>query len=260
MPKKYFYLVRFQYLGFRYHGWQRQPGVKTVQEMVEKTVRFILNHDRFKVLAAGRTDAKVSAAQSAFELFLEEEVDPGWLENEFNVNLPNDIRVLSVEETDADFNIIQSPRVKEYIYLFSHGGRNHPFCAPLMVYMPEHLDVKTMGETARLFEGTHDFTAFCHQPSPETQTFREVITSEIVPNTLYTASFFPEESWAYRVTGSGFMRHQVRLMMGALFAVGRGELDTERIAAALRGEMKEPPAFMAPQSGLILQSLTFDQD
>ena len=256
---RFYYLVHIQYLGFRYHGWQRQPGVRTVQEMVEKTLRFVLNHDEFKVLAAGRTDAKVSAAHTAFELFLDREVNLNWLLEELNINLPNDIRALRIEEVDASFNIIQSPKEKEYLYLFSHGEKNHPFCAPIMVYMRETLDIRAMVRAAGLFCGKHDFRAFCHQPKEDTETGREVNVSEIVPNTQYTASFFPAESWMYRVSGAGFMRHQVRLMMGALFAVGSGQLDQEIIAAALRGEISKPLAFMAPQSGLILERVTFEQ-
>ncbi len=256
---RFYYLIHFQYLGFRYHGWQRQPGVRTVQEMVEKTIRFVLEHDEFKVLAAGRTDAKVSAAHAAFELFLREQADTDWLYSSLNKNLPNDIRILKIEEVDSSFNIIQSPRIKEYLYLFSSGGKNHPFCAPLMVYMEEDLDIPAMKEAARLFEGEHDFRAFCHLPSGDRQTIRTVTTSEITRNDLYSASFFPEESWLYRVCGSGFMRHQVRLMMGALFSVGLGRLDKEVIASALRGEIQDPPAFMAPQSGLILQKLEFSR-
>ncbi len=108
-----------------------------------------------------------------------------------NHNLPNDIRVLEVEEVDEHFNIIQSPRVKEYVYLFSSGARNHPFCAPFMVYMEESLNINLMKSAARLFEGEHDFIAFCTKPREDTQTKREILTSEIVENTLYQAKFFP---------------------------------------------------------------------
>ena len=61
-----YYLVHIQYLGFRFHGWQRQPGVKTVESMVVKTLAFILGHEDFKILGAGRTDAMVSAGDAAF--------------------------------------------------------------------------------------------------------------------------------------------------------------------------------------------------
>jgi len=104
--KRFYYLIQLQYLGFRYHGWQKQPGVLTVEHMLHKTLNFILEDQRFKVLAAGRTDAMVSANQTYIELFVyEDELDLETFLDQFNKNLPQDIRALSIEETTADFNI-----------------------------------------------------------------------------------------------------------------------------------------------------------
>ena len=68
--KKYFYLITIQYLGYRFHGWQKQPDVKTLHLMVDRTFNFILEGKRFKSLSSGRTDAMVSAECAAIELFL----------------------------------------------------------------------------------------------------------------------------------------------------------------------------------------------
>ena len=72
---KYYYLIHIQYLGFRYHGWLKQPGLKTIESMIEKTIRFVLDHTNFKILGSSRTDAKVSANHSAFELFVSDPLD-----------------------------------------------------------------------------------------------------------------------------------------------------------------------------------------
>ena len=69
--KRFYYIIELQYLGFRYHGWQKQPNVNTLQRMVERTVSYVLKHKDFKVLASGRTDAKVSANQTYIELFVD---------------------------------------------------------------------------------------------------------------------------------------------------------------------------------------------
>ena len=71
--KRFYYLVKFQFLGYRFHGWQKQPNTKTLQLMIDKTLRYILKNQSFKTLAASRTDAKVSAQEAAFELFLKDE-------------------------------------------------------------------------------------------------------------------------------------------------------------------------------------------
>ena len=84
---KYYYLIHIQYLGFRYHGWLKQPGLKTIEFMIEKTAGFILKHTRFKILGTSRTDAKVSANHSAFELFVNDPLDTHQLLKDFNQNL-----------------------------------------------------------------------------------------------------------------------------------------------------------------------------
>ena len=68
--KRFYYLVKFQFLGYRYHGWQKQPDVKTLHSVIDRTLKYILEGRKFKTLSAGRTDAKVSAEKSVFELFL----------------------------------------------------------------------------------------------------------------------------------------------------------------------------------------------
>ena len=131
---RYYYIIQLQYLGFRFHGWQKQPDVNTVERMVERTLAYVLGHKKFKLLASGRTDAKVSVNNTFVELFIDDkplEVDSFF--KDFNVNLPQDIKALSIKETDANFNIIQHPKLKEYIYLFTYGEKMHPFCAPYMV-------------------------------------------------------------------------------------------------------------------------------
>ena len=106
-------------MGYRFHGWQKQPNTKTVHLMIDKTLRYILKNQSFKTLAASRTDAKVSAQEAAFELFLKDEPikDLSIFLEEFNTNLPQDIRALSIEEVSSDFNIIQDSKYKEYHYV-----------------------------------------------------------------------------------------------------------------------------------------------
>ena len=72
LQKRYFYLVKVQFLGYRFHGWQKQPNTKTIHLMIDRTLKFILGEQKFKTLGAGRTDAMVSANEAAFELFLDQ--------------------------------------------------------------------------------------------------------------------------------------------------------------------------------------------
>lgn len=257
-PQKYFYLVKFQYLGFRYHGWQVQPNVKTVQKMVEKTLSFVFKHSNFKVLGASRTDMMVSAQQSAFELFVYEKIEEVVLTKRLNKSLPNDIRIIEISEVDAAFNIIQNSSRKKYTYLFSSGEKIHPFCAPFMLGVLEDLDIELMQKGARLFEGSHNFRRYAYKPSEHTIFEREIISCRIAENTELVANFFPKKTFMLRVEGAGFMRYQIRLMMGVLFQLGKGLVDIEFIKDTLMNPSSETLKELAPSSGLTLDSITFE--
>jgi tRNA pseudouridine38-40 synthase len=172
--------------------------------------------------------------------------------------LPTDIRVTMIEETEAGFNVIQAPKTKEYIYLFAFGNKCHPFTAPLMASFMENLDIKLMKEGARLFQGRHNFKKYCTKPSPKTIFERAVESSFIEENQLITASFFPEKSWVYHIHAKGFLRNQIRLMMGQLLRLGRGEIDLDDIQNSLLHPDDTPLEYIAPPSGLILNKVNFE--
>ncbi|WP_372917601.1 tRNA pseudouridine(38-40) synthase TruA [Salegentibacter sp.] len=257
--KRFYYLIKIQYLGYRLHGWQKQPHVKTVEGLVTKTLRYVMPEEKFKILGTSRTDAMVSAMESAFELFLDEKplLDQDEFLKLFNLNLPQDIRAVSITEVDSKFNIIQHPKNKEYLYLFSFGGKNHPFCAPLMANFQENLDVEKMIEAAALFKGQHNFRNYCVRVSEKSKFDREILSSEIIENIEITASFFPKSTYLFRISGEGFLRHQVRLMMGSLVLVGRGELSLNDIKNSLTSETEMQMDYIAPASGLILNKVDF---
>ncbi len=257
--KRFYYIIQLQYLGFRYHGWQKQPTVNTLQRMVERTIAYVLEHKNFKVLATGRTDAKVSANQTYIELFVDNvplNIKAFFID--FNQNLPQDIRALKIEETDENFNIIQSPKIKEYVYLFSFGEKFHPFCAPFMYNIAENIDILIMQQAAKLFEGKHNFRSYCHRPSEKTILEGEILHCEIKKNEKYTANFFPKESYLLEVKGEGFKRNQIRLMMGVLLDLGKGKIDIDFIKKTLDPKAEEIVLeHIVPGSGLILNSVEF---
>lgn len=257
--QRFYYVINLQYLGFRYSGWQKQPQQKTIEGMLSKTLKFILPGSSFKILGAGRTDAKVSALESTFELFLDDhpltELDE-FLEL-FNTNLPPDIRAINIREVNASFNVIKDPRVKEYIYLFSYGVKNHPFCAPFLANILNKLDIEVMKKAATLFEGTHDFSAYTVKSQKNASEPRTIESCRILRNSILTANFFPKDSYALHVEGKGFMRYQIRMMMGALIQLGKGELGLEDIKMSLSKPDTVQLTCVAPGSGLLLNRIAF---
>ncbi|MFV9551066.1 tRNA pseudouridine synthase A [Algibacter sp. PT7-4] len=257
--KKYYYVLNIQYLGYRFHGWQKQPQVKTLHLMVDRTLNFILEGKYFKSLSSGRTDAMVSAESAYFELFLKEPI-----ENEdaflklFNTNLPQDIRALSIKEVDAQFNIINHSKIKEYLYLFTYGEKCHPFCAPIMTTILDDLDIDIMKKGAKLFEGENYLKTYCYKPTDNGIYTRTILTCELVENTIYKANYFPKQSYILRVRGKGFMRNQIRLMMGTLIDLGKGKLSIKDIQESLKADNNIKMNYIAPASGLILNAIEFE--
>lgn len=227
--------------------------------MVDRTLNFILEGKRFKSLSSGRTDAMVSAECAAIELFLYEplEDNQSFLEL-FNHNLPQDIRALDIKEVDEKFNIIQNSKIKEYLYLFAYGQKCHPFCAPIMTTILDELDIELMKIGAKLFEGEHYIKSYCYKPTDQGIYTRTILTCELVENTIYTANYFPEKSYILRVRGKGFMRNQIRLMMGTLIDLGKGKLSIEDIKVSLIPESNVKMNYIAPASGLILNNIEFE--
>jgi len=258
MVKKYYYLIRIQYLGFRFHGWQKQKSLKTVHLMIDKTIRFVLDHDNFKTLGTSRTDAMVSANDSAFELFLEEKIIEKTFLSDLNKNLPSDIKITSILEVDNSFNIINTSKIKEYLYIFSFGEKVHPFSASMISSFTFYLDIELMKEGAKLFLGSNNFRRYCTKPSEKTNFIRETLVSEIVENDIFEANFFPEKSFIYRVSSKGFMRNQIRLMMGQLILLGKGEISLLELEESLSGNDKTHFRYIAPASGLILNKVEYN--
>lgn len=227
--------------------------------MLLKTLKFILPGRKLKILGSGRTDAKVSSMHGAFELFLEG--DPledllGFREM-FNKNLPQDIRISEVVKVSSSFNIIKDARQKEYHYLFSFGEKNHPYTAPFMASFSEDLDIESMREAAKLFEGTHNFGVYTTKGNAEKKLERTIDSCFLEENTLWTANFFPDKSYLLKITAMGFLRYQVRMIMGALVLVGRGEMSMEDVEVSLNADSHFELNYIAPGSGLYLHRQDF---
>ncbi|MDT0558692.1 tRNA pseudouridine(38-40) synthase TruA [Ichthyenterobacterium sp. W332] len=228
--------------------------------MIDRTFKYVLKNKKFKTLITGRTDAMVSANETAFELFLEEPIeDQNTFLNWFNYNLPQDIRALAIREVDEKFNIIQHSKLKEYIYLFAFGGKFHPFCAPILTTILDDLDIAIMKEGAKCFEGAHNFKNYCYKASDSGVYNRTIDLCELVDNDLFSANFFPEKTYMLRVRGKGFGRNQIRLMMGTLIKLGKGEVDINFIKHSLTPGIDSHQDYIAPASGLILNSVKFEQ-
>jgi tRNA pseudouridine38-40 synthase len=256
MKYSFSYIIRIQFLGFRFSGWQKQTNAMTLHDMVDKTLSFVFEDTNYKTIGVGRTDAKVSANTYYVQLFRDTKIEEVSFIAALNSNFSPDFRAISIQEVPTNFTIINTPKVKEYHYYFSFGEKNHPFAAPIIVNVDETLNMELMMQAAKLFEGEHHFHKYCTKPSEKTIFKRVIDSCEVVENDVLTANFFPETSYILKVKGTGFLRYQIRLMMAALFEVGKGNFTLQYIKDSLKEDNDRK--FMrnnAPSSGLQLYDI-----
>ncbi|WP_209332423.1 tRNA pseudouridine(38-40) synthase TruA [Lunatimonas salinarum] len=259
LTRPFSYLIGIQYLGLRYHGWQAQKGVKTIQGTLERVFRYVMGHEDFTILGSSRTDSGVSCLNGAFVIYLREEASWSGLLEQCNEHLPADIRLLYAKAVDRSFNIIQHVTKKRYGYYFSLGEKPHPLQSGALAYAGRSLDFDRMRLASSLFVGRHDFRRFCTHGKQLDDFVREIFVSELVPLGK-TSVFWPSENtYVFRVDGSGFLMHQVRRMAAALFMVGRGELSVEAVKAALSDPTLSPVSPKAAAQGLVLEEVFFNE-
>ena len=246
------HLFSISYFGARYKGWAIQPGQATIQGKLEKVLKFVFGHDDFTVLGGSRTDAGVSCQGGYVQIFLREKTEMEPLLPAINQFLPQDIRLNSVMEVPSNFNLIQSIHQKTYRYYFSNSEEFHPFASAFLFNITGKLDWEKMKESTQVFIGSHDFQAFC-SPSPnKTDYVREIVSSGIYSSNEFLGQYFPQEIFFFEVIGKGFLHHQVRIIMNAIWRVGKGELAIDELNQRLTNAENLEKIAPAPANGLVL--------
>jgi tRNA pseudouridine38-40 synthase len=236
------------YLGGGFHGWQRQHDRRTVQGELERALTLMTGGLEAAVIGAGRTDAGVHAAGQVAHLDLPVAIPPEGILRGLNGLLTDEIRVRAVAEVGADFHARRSARGKLYSFRARWRPSTLPWLGLRCAVVPPVADFGALAGAAALLVGRHDFATFT---VPEA-------AGEPTERTLYRV-------WTQRrrdgvdlhFLGDGFLRYQVRRMVGALLEVGRGELahaDFERLLAHPR---PGAPIRTAPARGLTLERVFY---
>lgn len=230
------------YDGTRLVGWQRQAKGDSVQGLLEDSLaRF--EGARVTVHGAGRTDAGVHALGQVASVQVTFDHDLATLTRALNAQLPEDVRVLSIDEVSPDFHARFSARSKTYRYQIRHGIIADPFERAFVWHMPERLEVDAMRAAAGVLVGTHDFSAFQSAGSGVHDTVRTMTQSELGD---------ANGRLTYVITGDGFLRHMVRAIVGTLVEVGRGFREIDTMLSLLQGSARADAGPTAPPQGLFL--------
>jgi tRNA pseudouridine38-40 synthase len=238
------------YDGTGYHGWQVQPGLSTIQGVLEQVAAEIEGKP-VKVHGSGRTDAGVHALGQVASFDFENPIPTPNLRKAMNRLLPPEIRVLDVEEAPVDFHPRHQAVAKTYEYRIFRGEICPPFDRRYVHHYPYPMAVDLFVEAAPLFEGEHDFSAFAAADEKDALGASKVRTifssrAEIVGEWLF-----------YRVRGSGFLKHMVRNIVGVLLEAGKGNLGEEEIRGFFAPGYPGKAGPTAPACGLFLVSVEY---
>ena len=235
------------YKGTNYYGWQKQVGFISVQSVIEETLSKIYDTP-ITIYGSGRTDAGVHALAQTFHYVCDKEKDLKQLAYSMNRMLPSDIKIISLEKADDDFHARYSAKKKVYEYRIALNNKD-PFQNDLAYIYPMELDVKIFNEALQKFVGVHNYQDFTSKEEDENGFVREIYEIETEQNSEYVT---------IRFVGNGFMRYQIRNMVGAAISVANKKEPLDFIDYHLKeNKIREIVAYKAPASGLYLVSVLY---
>ncbi|HEU5351882.1 MAG TPA: tRNA pseudouridine(38-40) synthase TruA [Terracidiphilus sp.] len=259
------------YDGTEYHGWQVQPGERTIQGELQTALGRVTGEAPLPQ-GSGRTDAGVHALGQVASFALAARIPAENLQRALNRTLPEAIRVLEARVVAEGFHARHSAVAKTYEYRVFRGAVCPPFAARYVYACRWPYDLGALQAAAREFEGEHDFLSFA-ATDPE---LRQREADDSLPRRAHPPagpsvrriflSAWEERETAeglllvYRVRGSGFLHHMVRNLVGTMLDVGRGYRRVEEIRAMLAARCREAAGPTAPARGLFLHSVEYDED
>ena len=248
------YVLKIAYDGTNYAGWQCQKNALSVQETLETAIQNALGEE-IRVTASGRTDAGVHAAGQVCHFDSERiTVPPERMPDCLNRYLPADVRILDGWAADEEFDANRSAKRKTYCYSLYVSPREMPLKERYAVRIDGAAATEGLQKTAKLFEGEHDFKAFCAAGSSVKTTVR----------TVYEVRVDESESFGRRdikiyVTGNGFLYNMVRTMVGELLEISSGRRTEESLLLAYRTGERNLLGKTMPAKGLTLMQVEYTE-
>jgi tRNA pseudouridine38-40 synthase len=252
------------YDGSPYNGWQIQPGLPTIQGTLARALHHITG-ETVLPQGSGRTDTGVHALGQVASVSLQSPIPASNLQRALNHILPTAIRVVSVEEAPTDFHARHSAQRKTYEYRIATQSICPPTLAPFVWNCTWPLDLVAMQQAAAYVIGTHDFTSFAatdRDLANRNISAEDDDTTPAIAKTAFRTIF--ASTWSrdgdlllYRVTGSGFLHHMVRNLVGTLVDVGRGRTAPDLIPAIIAARSRSAAGPTAPPQGLFLVEVDY---
>ena len=237
--------LRIAYDGTDFHGWQHQPGLRTVQGVLEDALRRVLRHP-VNLIGSGRTDAGVHAAGHVSSFSTTSTMPAERLRHAIGSRQPADVAVVEARDVHPDFHATRSAESKLYRYRI-HNTVGRPverLTQRYAAHIWHALDLHRMQAAAAHFIGEHDFTAMAAAGTVRQSMVRAVLRCDVERHL---------DEIRIDVMGTGFLYKQVRNMVGTLLNVGRGRWEPERVANIIASRDRNQAGSTAPARGLCLQ-------
>lgn len=242
------YKIVFSYDGSNFFGYQVQPGLRTIQSEIEKAVSFLNRQTPTLTVASGRTDRGVHALGQVAHFDLSIDIPEYKVKMGLNSLLPEDIHVVSVEKVSNDFHARYMTVSKKYIYRINMGEYN-PLFRNYVYQLGKDLNIEEMKKASLYLLGKHDFRSFVDSEDTRENTVREI----------YKVDFAVSDSeLCISFVGNGFMKYQIRNMVGALILVGLNKKNSLDIKHLLDSKSREKALKGAPACGLYLKQVNYD--
>lgn len=239
-----------EYCGYQYHGWQKQPDVRTIQNEIENSI-FLIAGEHVETFASGRTDTGVHALGQVFHFDVKASRPiTAWVKG-LNALLPNSIRIKWAQEVSQQFHARYSVINREYQYLLYNHAIQSAVYDGLVGWSYHQLDNTLVKSACKKFEGEHDFSSF---RSSECQAKSPVRTIN-----LFNCEFFGN-FYLFKIQANGFLHHQIRNMLATIITVSRGAKELNYIDSLFDAKDRSmaPPTFMP--DGLYLTNIKYDDE
>ena len=235
------------YDGTHYNGWQIQPNGVTIEEILNQKISRLVG-ESIKIQGASRTDSRVHALGNVAVFDTNTTIPAERISYALNRLLPEDIVIVKSEAVAEDWHPRYNKSVKTYEYYIKNAKIPDPIRRNTHYWVSYDLDIEKMKQAAKYFVGEHDFVNFCCTRTGVKSTVR----------TIYELTLQQSgDIITVRVRGNGFLYNMVRMIVGALLCVGRGEYEVVQVKDML--EIPDVPLVKrtAPAHGLVLIGIDY---